>query len=652
MQQPDPSAVPERTERPRRRGLFTRVTAESPAPPLERGDAEALVAATQRIVEQRLEQGLRAIQQTAHALMHEIAGEVWRSAGGDKDEVQAKILEGIARDQTIRSLIAHSDERFQALAVRTARLEDELAALSEQTRAAREALADGIDALAKAAAQTTVRDVETIRGQIDDIGRRVAAALEAIAARDQAMVETVEARVREHGALVAQETAHIAESMQAYVQEGVSALGRLAGVMQGQMEQAATRDADLTARLQEAVGNQVRLLGEQLQLLYERLAIDTTSLTEALSAQGERAEGGLRAIEESLQFLHDRIGVESREAKEAIHALESRTVERLATAHGLVTEALQASEERQRAASREVAVEVSKEVVRAVESRVIALARLVRSDSEALRGALVRGVAERDEAVARLLDERLERVSRALTEATRWTVEEMTRRLREETERAVRARLDEAVSAIDRNMVRMADTLETELDRLGQTVGRQAAEAADAAIGDRFDATVDRLSAATTAITLATEDAGRIRRTVQEDLARALDERVAALARMIRSDNRAIAERLQSIGEQDSAKQALRAVKELQANLPAEIAEIVDRRFEAIAQQIHRDVQATAESVARVSDMLDRKVEEVTARIGKRYDNDLQDVIDRMGDAMHALATLGRQRSSDRIELE
>jgi uncharacterized protein YaaW (UPF0174 family) len=652
MQQPDPSAVPERTERPRRRGLFTRVTAESPAPPLERGDAEALVAATQRIVEQRLEQGLRAIQQTAHALMHEIAGEVWRSAGGDKDEVQAKILEGIARDQTIRSLIAHSDERFQALAVRTARLEDELAALSEQTRAAREALADGIDALAKAAAQTTVRDVETIRGQIDDIGRRVAAALEAIAARDQAMVETVEARVREHGALVAQETAHIAESMQAYVQEGVSALGRLAGVMQGQMEQAATRDADLTARLQEAVGNQVRLLGEQLQLLYERLAIDTTSLTEALSAQGERAEGGLRAIEESLQFLHDRIGVESREAKEAIHALESRTVERLATAHGLVTEALQASEERQRAASREVAVEVSKEVVRAVESRVIALARLVRSDSEALRGALVHGVAERDEAVARLLDERLERVSRALTEATRWTVEEMTRRLREETERAVRARLDEAVSAIDRNMVRMADTLETELDRLGQTFGRQAAEAADAAIGDRFDATVDRLSAATTAITLATEDAGRIRRTVQEDLARALDERVAALARMIRSDNRAIAERLQSIGEQDSAKQALRAVKELQANLPAEIAEIVDRRFEAIAQQIHRDVQATAESVARVSDMLDRKVEEVTARIGKRYDNDLQDVIDRMGDAMHALATLGRQRSSDRIELE
>src|SRR5581483_593132 len=284
----------------------------------------ALVAATQRIVEERLDRGLRAIQQTAYALMHEIAGEVWRSAGGSKDEVQAKILEGIARDQTIRSLIAHSDERFQALAVRTARLEDELAALSEQTRAARDALTEGIDALARAAAQTTVRDVETIRAQIDDIGRRVASALEAIAARDQTMVQTVEARVREHGALVAQETAHIAESMQAYVQEGVSALGRLAGAMQGQMEQAATRDAELAARLQEAVGGQVRLLGEQLQLLYERLAIDATSMTEALATQGERTEGELRAIGESLQFLHDRIGVESRETAEAIHALEAR----------------------------------------------------------------------------------------------------------------------------------------------------------------------------------------------------------------------------------------------------------------------------------------------------------------------------------------
>jgi hypothetical protein len=45
----------------------------------------------------------------------------------------------------------------------------------------------------------------------------------------------------------------------------------------------------------------------------------------------------------------------------------------------------------------------------------------------------------------------------------------------------------------------------------------------------------------------------------------------------------------------------------------------------------------------------------MAAKIGERYDNDIQVVIDRMGDAMHALAGLGRApqaAESDRIELE
>jgi hypothetical protein len=50
--------------------------------------------------------------------------------------------------------------------------------------------------------------------------------------------------------------------------------------------------------------------------------------------------------------------------------------------------------------------------------------------------------------------------------------------------------------------------------------------------------------------------------------------------------------------------------------------------------------------------MLERKVDEMAARIGKRQDNEIQIVIDRMGDAMHALASLGRPQREDRIELE
>jgi len=607
MQQPDPQTSPEGSERARRRGIFSRSGNASSDHPSHDGRSEDVVAAYQHIVEERLEEGLHAIQQTAYSLMHEIAGEVWRTAGGNKQNVQAKILENISRDQTIRSLIAHSDERFQDLAVRTARLEDEIASMAEQTRAAKDALAGGIETLSKAAGSVALHGLEEVRAQLDEVGRQVVAAFQAIAERDRAIVETVESRVREHGELVTQETEHVAQSMQTYVEQGVSALGHLASTVQSQIEGLTLRDVDVSGRMNETVGEQMRLLGEQLQLLHDRV-------TEAISTQSDQTHGQMRSIAENIQFLHDRLSVESKETKEALTALEARA--RFgATSPSLPTGPTQADTQRQREAAREVAVEVSKEAVRAVESRVMALARLVRSDSEALRRALVESTAERDESVARALDERLGRVSEALSDATRWTVEEMTRRFHEE------------------------------IERLSRTVGRQAAEAAGAAITGRFDETIDSLNAASSRIQSATEG-------TEERLSQALDARVAGLARMIRSDNQALATSLHGLADLETTRQTLRAVKEMQASLPAEIVSVVDRRVEGIADQLHRDVQATAESVARVSDMLERKVEEITARIGERYDNDIQDVVERMGDAMHALASLGRPRPPDRIDLE
>ena len=607
MQQPDPQTSPEGSERARRRGIFSRSGNASSDHPSHDGRSEDVVAAYQHIVEERLEEGLHAIQQTAYSLMHEIAGEVWRTAGGNKQNVQAKILENISRDQTIRSLIAHSDERFQDLAVRTARLEDEIASMAEQTRAAKDALAGGIETLSKAAGSVALHGLEEVRAQLDEVGRQVVAAFQAIAERDRAIVETVESRVREHGELVTQETEHVAQSMQTYVEQGVSALGHLASTVQSQIEGLTLRDVDVSGRMNETVGEQMRLLGEQLQLLHDRV-------TEAITTQSDQTHGQMRSIAENIQFLHDRLSVESKETKEALTALEARA-QFGATSPSLPTGPTQADTQRQREAAREVAVEVSKEAVRAVESRVMALARLVRSDSEALRRALVESTAERDESVARALDERLGRVSEALSDATRWTVEEMTRRFHEE------------------------------IERLSRTVGRQAAEAAGAAITGRFDETIDSLNAASSLIQSATEG-------TEERLSQALDARVAGLARMIRSDNQALATSLHGLADLETTRQTLRAVKEMQASLPAEIVSVVDRRVEGIADQLHRDVQATAESVARVSDMLERKVEEITARIGERYDNDIQDVVERMGDAMHALASLGRPRPPDRIDLE
>jgi hypothetical protein len=52
-----------------------------------------------------------------------------------------------------------------------------------------------------------------------------------------------------------------------------------------------------------------------------------------------------------------------------------------------------------------------------------------------------------------------------------------------------------------------------------------------------------------------------------------------------------------------------------------------------------------------VGDVLERKFERATTQMAERYDSDIQNVVDRMGDAMHALASLGRAKP-DRIDLD
>ena len=313
MYEPDPSPSSEGIERARRRGIFSRTPPSSGAASTE---AEAAMAAYQQLVMDRLEEGLRAIQQTARSLMHEIASEIWRASGGSKDETRAKILEALTRDQAIRSLVAHSDERFQDLAVRTARLEESMTSLAEDSRTARQALADSVEALENAVGAPAVQGYEELRGDLQEVTRKVASAFEALADRDRIMVETVQQRVKDHGELIALETRRVAKAMEGYVQEGVNALGMLAGRVDAQVEALAARDDDIAVRIEGMVEEHMRLLGQQLQL------------------------------------MHDRIGIEGRDL--------------LGTT--------------------EAAIRATQEVNRTLESRVMGLAQLVRSDSEALRG--------------------------------------------------------------------------------------------------------------------------------------------------------------------------------------------------------------------------------------------------------------------------
>jgi hypothetical protein len=543
MDESNPSFPPEHGDPARHGSLSSRIAA-TPEPA-----AEAEMAFLQQVLEDRLEQGLRAIHQSANALMHEIASEVWRVAGGDKDQVGSRILESLSRDQAIRSLVAHSDERFQDLAVRTARLEDSVTSLAEDTRAARAALADSVHALEQAVGAPAVAGYEELRGQLERVTTQVASAFKALADRDRIIVETVQEQVKVHGELITRETSHVARSMEMYVKEGVNALGLLAGHIDQQVEEMASRDQDVTANVGSAFQG---LLGEQVDLLAERLGIEARDIGSSVGA-------ATRAIEEISGTL---------------------------------------------------------------DTRMMGLGRLVRSDSQALQQELNRTAAATEERVARTLDEQTGRVSEALTSATRWTVEEMTRRLREETARAVQGQLEEAVARL----------------------GRANEDAIDAAIAGRFETALDRLTAAA-------QNVQRVGRDDDGQLAREVDDRITALGRMIRSDNLALASKMQAATEQPAAKQALRAVKELQANLPNEIQRIVEDRVQTISEQLHRDVQASAESVAKLGEGLERKFEQATTRIGQRHEKELQVVMDRMGDAMHALASLSRQEP-ERVELD
>lgn len=552
-----------------------------------------MITAYQEMIQEQLDEGLRSIQHTANTLMHEIAGEVWRSAGGDKEAVASTILQELSRDQAIRALIAHSDERFQALAARTGRVEDTMNMLAESVRTAREQIARSADALESGAGGglgASPLGVGQIRAQLDEVSRQVAAAFQTLADRDQEIVDTLQVRIREHGELVVQETARISQAMQEYVQQGVETMGNLAGSADSSMQAMSAHDG-VTDQTVRSVDQQIAELAEQLQLLYDRTGIAMSSL------------------HESVTFLGDRMGVESRERLE--------------------------------------------EMNRAFEAKVIGLANLVRSDSEALRREMVTTAEAHDDAIARMLDERLTPVTETLAGSVAASIEAkldgsmaaLAARTEEQT-RLIDTRTGETVSAIDRNLIRMVDALDEHFERLGAGVGDRAASAAELAIGARFDDVLARLHAAASVIERENaETRGAIEQTWShlDETRSALDTRFVALAKLVRSDSETLAGQI--VADQDVTKQALRAMKELQASLPAEVIQMVEQRFGSLA-----------ESIERSNEMLAARIDRMADTIGQRQNDDIQIVIDRMGDAMHALASLGKEPGSrgsgSRIEID
>jgi len=76
-------------------------------------------------------------------------------------------------------------------------------------------------------------------------------------------------------------------------------------------------------------------------------------------------------------------------------------------------------------------------------------------------------------------------------------------------------------------------------------------------------------------------------------------------------------------------------VKELAANLPAQIMEVIDRRFAELAESFHRETQSTAVAVAKAADVLSDRMGEIEGN----YEAGVERAADKLGDAVaNALA--------------
>jgi hypothetical protein len=137
---------------------------------------------------------------------------------------------------------------------------------------------------------------------------------------------------------------------------------------------------------------------------------------------------------------------------------------------------------------------------------------------------------------------------------------------------------------------------------------------------------------------------------VEERMRAHIDDRMTAIARLIRSDNQALAS---AVREQqpitpsepldaELVRQTLRAIKELQAGLAEDVQTRVDANLRSISDQLHQETQSTTESMVKVAEVLGEKIDRLSVRVDEGVGNDMQVVIDRMTDAIQAMSATRR----------
>ncbi|HYY07033.1 MAG TPA: hypothetical protein VFA25_00370, partial [Actinomycetota bacterium] len=140
---------------------------------------------------------------------------------------------------------------------------------------------------------------------------------------------------------------------------------------------------------------------------------------------------------------------------------------------------------------------------------------------------------------------------------------------------------------------------------------------------------------------------------LEERMRAHVDDRVTAIARLVRSDNEALANRFAQAGmagegaDGEVLRQTLRSIKELQAGMASDVLSTVDRRFQTMSDQLHKETQSTAEAMLTVAERLSAKLDRLTSMVDEGYGSDVQIVVDRMSEAIQAMS--GRPQRRDQL---
>ncbi|HVF07254.1 MAG TPA: hypothetical protein VNC60_01595, partial [Actinomycetota bacterium] len=253
-----------------RRTVFSRLERHEDEP-LMTSSEHRISAALRRSIDGQLEEGLSALEQQATDLMREIAAEIWRASGDDMRPEQERIISLLSRDQTIKSLISSNDERFQSLALRSARIEDSMNEVAENGRTSRDALESSLAAIREIADSPTLHGVETVRTQLEQVEHHIASALATMQERDRAIVESVQRVVESHAAVLTQESAKVIGAIDAYVQAGAEAMGSLSQRVEEHAEAFAVHDGTISQTVADRVATELVPVAQQLDVLAEQV---------------------------------------------------------------------------------------------------------------------------------------------------------------------------------------------------------------------------------------------------------------------------------------------------------------------------------------------------------------------------------------------